>query len=60
MALLCRKESLTVETQYNTIMSNLLLLIFLVYCFAAWIHAVATYDWNQFDKDQEQAIKDFF
>lgn len=32
---------------------NVLLIIFGIYSFAVWIHALATYDWSKFDEDSE-------
>ena len=41
-------------------MSNLLLLILIIYCIGHWAYAVSTYDWTNFEEDQEQAKKDLF
>jgi hypothetical protein len=43
-----------------TIISNLTLLVLIVLLFGYWIYSVATYDWSNFDQDQEQAKKDLF
>jgi len=41
-------------------MDKLILLLLIVILFGYWIYSVATYDWTNFEKDQEQAKKDLF
>jgi hypothetical protein len=41
-------------------MENLVLLLLIVVLHVYWIYSVLTYDWSDFDNDQEQAKKDLF
>jgi hypothetical protein len=41
-------------------MQNLILLLLIVVLNVYWVYCLVTYDWSNFEKDQEQAKKDFF
>jgi len=42
-------------------MANVILALLIIFLHAYWIlYALCTYDWNNFEKDQEQAKKDLF
>lgn len=41
-------------------MDKLFLLLLIIGLNAYWIYSIVTYDWSNFEKDQEQAKKDFF
>jgi len=41
-------------------MANVILALLIIFLHAYWIYALSTYDWNNFEKDQEQAKKDLF
>jgi len=41
-------------------MENLILLVLIVVLNVYWVYSLVTYDWSNFEKDQEQAKKDFF
>jgi len=40
-------------------MSNVLLGLLIVGLHGYWLYKLVTYDWNNFDEDQKQAMKDF-
>jgi len=41
-------------------MANLILVFLIVFLHGYWIYSMVTYDWSNFEKDQEQAKKDLF
>ena len=41
-------------------MLNIVLVLIGIVCVTYWVYKVATYDWSQFEADQEQAKKDLF
>ncbi len=41
-------------------MENLILLVLIVVLNVYWVYSLVTYDWSNFEKDQEEAKKDFF
>lgn len=48
------------QVHQKEFMDKLVLLLLIVGLHVYWIYSVATYDWSNFEKDQEQAKKDFF
>ena len=41
-------------------MADGILALLIIFLHVYWIYALCTYDWNNFEEDQEQAKKDLF
>ena len=41
-------------------MADLMLMLLIIVLHVYWIYGVVTYDWSNFNEDQEQAKKDLF